>query len=97
MLATTPHQTLRTARPRGFRARWFYALRSWLWLLSHRARRYRIMRAYARETLRKGPMAVPSTSPMASTSTDLAFGVGRRFPLQPERAPQFYRALDEHE
>lgn len=93
MLATPSH-TLTTPS----RARWFSGLRSWLWLLGHRARRYRIMRAYANETLRHGPMAVPS--PMATPSTgglDLIIGVERRFPLQSDHAARFYRAPDEND
>ncbi len=101
MLANPPHTLPRTSsRPRGFRARWYSArwysgLRNWLWLLGHRARRYRIMRAYANETLRYGPMAIPSA--MATGGPDLTIGVERRFPLQPDRATRFYRAPDEND
>ncbi len=35
----------------------------------------------------------PAVPPAAETG--LALGVGRRFPIAPERAPLFYRAADE--
>ena len=38
----------------------------------------------------------PATPPaLPAAGSGLALGVGRRFPIAPERAPLFYRAADE--
>lgn len=91
MLATSSRQLARP-RTRGLRA-----LRDWLWMFSHRARRYRMLRTRTTRQLRTGPMAIPAAAVQTGRTTDLVTGVGRRFPIESGRAAQFYRSVDDHE
>lgn len=89
-------RSLSSPRVHGWRA-----LRDWLWILNHRVRRYRVLRTHAAQIQRTGPMAIPAARTRAVTSSHagsgLVTGVGRRFPIEPERAAQFYRSVDDHE